>query len=119
MIRAIAAETAEEFGVKIDVNIVEGYPVLVNDTKLTEKAILLSSELIGENKIETFDIRMSSDDFSFYSALAPSLYFRIGMSKKGTEMRKLHTPDFDIDEEGLENGVANMSWLVINLLNEL
>jgi amidohydrolase len=116
-IREIAAETAEEFGVKIKVNIEEGYPVLVNDTDLTERAISLSSELLGEDKVETCDIRMSSDDFSFYSALAPSLYYRVGIRKKGTEMRKLHTADFDIDEEGLETGVANLSWLIYNFLN--
>ena len=116
LIRSLAAETAKEFGVKIDVIIAEGYPVLVNNPKLTEKAILLSSELLGEDKVETFDIRMSSDDFSFYAALAPSLYYRIGLSRKGAEMKKLHTADFDIDEEGLETGVANMSWLVYNFL---
>jgi metal-dependent amidase/aminoacylase/carboxypeptidase family protein len=59
---------------------------------------------------------MSSDDFSFYSALAPSLYYRIGIRSKDTEMLKLHTADFDIDEAGLETGVANLSWLVYNFL---
>jgi len=116
-IREIAAETAEEFGVNIKVNIEEGYPVLVNDIDLTERAISLSSELLGADKVETYDIRMSSDDFSFYSALAPSLYYRVGIRKKGTEMRKLHTADFDIDEEGLETGVTNLSWLIYNFLN--
>ena len=116
LVRQISAETEEEFGVKIDVNIAEGYPVLFNDEHLTSKAIELSAELLGKDKIETYDIRMSSDDFSFYSALAPSLYYRIGILKKGTEMLKLHTADFDIDEDGLETGVANLSWLVYNFL---
>jgi len=116
LIRSVSAETALEFGVKIDVNIAEGYPVLFNDENLTSKAIKFSEELLGKNKIETYDIRMSSDDFSFYSALAPSLYYRIGIRKKNTEMLKLHTSDFDIDEDGLETGVANLSWLVYNFL---
>jgi metal-dependent amidase/aminoacylase/carboxypeptidase family protein len=63
-----------------------------------------------------FENRMSSDDFSFYSALAPSLYYRVGIRKKNTEMLKLHTAEFDIDEDGLETGVANLSWLVLNFL---
>jgi metal-dependent amidase/aminoacylase/carboxypeptidase family protein len=116
LVRQISSETEEEFGVKIDVNIAEGYPVLFNDEHLTLKAIEFSSELLGEGKIETYDIRMSSDDFSFYSALAPSLYYRIGIMKKGSEMLKLHTADFDIDEDGLETGVANLTWLVYNFL---
>jgi amidohydrolase len=116
LVRQISAETEAEFGVKIDVNITEGYPVLFNDETLTSKAIDFSAELLGKEKIETYDIRMSSDDFSFYSALAPSLYFRVGIMKKGTEMLKLHTADFDIDEDGMETGVANLSWLVYNFL---
>lgn len=116
LVRQISAETEAEFGVKIDVNIAEGYPVLFNDETLTSKAIGFSAELLGKEKIETYDIRMSSDDFSFYSALAPSLYFRVGIMKKGTEMLKLHTADFDIDEDGMETGVANLSWLVYNFL---
>jgi amidohydrolase len=116
LVRLIAGETAKEFGVEIDVNIAEGYPVLHNDEKLTADAISYSEELLGKDKIEAYDIRMSSDDFSFYSALAPSLYYRIGIRKKDTEMLKLHTSDFDIDEDGLETGVANLSWLVYNFL---
>jgi amidohydrolase len=116
LIRSLSAETAMEFGVIIDVNIAEGYPVLFNDENLTSKAIEFSEVLLGKDKIETYDIRMSSDDFSFYSALAPSLYYRIGIRKKDTEMLKLHTSDFDIDEDGLETGVANLSWLVYNFL---
>jgi amidohydrolase len=116
LVRQISAETGKEFGVDIDVKIAEGYPVLYNDEKLTSEAMSYSEELLGKSKIETFDVRMSSDDFSFYSALAPSLYYRIGIRKKDTEMLKLHTSDFDIDEDGLETGVANLSWLVYNFL---
>jgi amidohydrolase len=116
LIRSLSAETAKEFGVVIDVNIAEGYPVLFNDENLTSKAIEFSEVLLGKDKIETIDFRMSSDDFSFYSTLAPSLYYRIGIRKKDTEMLKLHTSDFDIDEDGLETGVANLSWLVYNFL---
>lgn len=116
LVKSVADETAREYGVKIDVNIAEGYPVLINDQDLTLKARVLSEELLGQDKIETYDIRMSSDDFSFYSALAPSLYYRVGIRKKNSEMRKLHTADFDIDENGLETGVANLSWLVYNFL---
>jgi len=116
LVRSVSAETENEFGVKIDVNIVEGYPVLFNDENLTSRAIEYSKVLLGQDKIETYDIRMSSDDFSFYSALAPSIYYRVGIRKKDSEMLKLHTSDFDIDEDGMETGVANLSWLVYNFL---
>ena len=118
LIRLVADIAAREFSVRVNVNISQGYPVLVNNEKLTQRAIELSSELLGKENIETYDIRMSSDDFSFYSGIAPSLYYRVGIRKKNSEMKKLHTPDFDIDEDGMETGVANMCWLLYNFLKD-
>jgi amidohydrolase len=118
LVKVVSAETSKEFGVTIDVKIAEGYPVLSNDVSLTLKAVELSELLLGKDRIETYDVRMSSDDFSFYSSIAPSLYYRIGIRKKNTGMLKLHTSDFDIDEDGLETGVTNLTWLVYNFLLE-
>lgn len=114
MIRQISAAIAEEFKVNVEVNIVHGYPVLVNDENLTRRAIELSSGMFGSEKVELFDLRMSSEDFAFFTEKFPSLYFRVGIRRKGEEMKMLHSPDFDIDEEGLATGVANMSWLAYN-----
>jgi amidohydrolase len=118
LISEISANTAKEFNVGITVNIVKGYPVLVNDEKLTESAINLSSELLGKDKVELFDIRMSSEDFAFFTEVFPSLYLRVGIKKKDDKMRMLHTSMFDIDEDGMKTGVANMSWLALNFLSE-
>jgi amidohydrolase len=119
LLKETAEETANEFGVNINVRIEKGYPVLINDEALTKKAMSLTEELLGKENVRTFEARLTSDDFSFYSSLAPSLYYRTGMSSKKSdgETRKLHTADFDIDEEGLKAGVANMSWLIFNFLS--
>lgn len=114
----IASATAEEYGVKIEVTIAPGYPVLHNDETLTGKAIKYTGELLGPGMVETFGLRMSSDDFSFYRDLAPSLYYRVGTGKKDAPVKKLHTSEFDIDETALSTGMANMSWLVTMFLNE-
>lgn len=120
LIRKIASECASEYRVAIDVRIEAGYPVLVNDEQLTCRAVKLSEELLGKENVKILDTRMSSDDFSFYSALAPTLYYRTGMeqTKANGELRKLHTSEFDIDESGLKTGVANMSWLMSNFMSE-
>jgi amidohydrolase len=118
MIRYIAHAIGEEYKVRINVNIVHGYPVLVNDENLNSRAIELSSLMFGSEKVELFDLRMSSEDFAFFTEKFPSLYFRVGIRKKGEEMKMLHSPGFDIDEEGLATGVANMSWLAYNFVKE-
>jgi amidohydrolase len=118
MIKEISASVADEFRVTIDVNIVHGYPVLFNNEKLAGKAVKLSSELFGSDKTEMFDLRMSSEDFAFFTEVFPSLYFRVGIKRKGENMKMLHTPLFDIDENGLSTGMANMTWLALNFINE-
>jgi amidohydrolase len=118
MIKNISAETAKESGVEITVRIEEGYPVLVNDDILTSRAMDLSRQILGNDMVVKMDLRMSSDDFSFYSSVAPSLYFRLGIGKKGSEPGKLHSPGFDLDENGLSKGVANLSWLIYNFLSD-
>jgi amidohydrolase len=118
LIRKISSEIAKESGVTIDVRIAGGYPVLINDEKLTARAIGLSSELLGKEKVETFELRMSSEDFAFFTESFPSLYLRAGIRTSGSVMKNLHSPDFDIDEEGLVTGVANMCWLAVNFLQD-
>ena len=116
LIRKISKDIAQEFNVIIDVRIVRGYPVLINDENLTARAIELSNELLGKERIETFEPRMSSEDFAFFTEAFPSLYYRVGIRKRGETIKNLHTAEFDIDEEGLVTGVANMSWLAVNFL---
>ncbi len=113
LIADISGEIAEKYGVQISVNILKGYPVLVNDEELTGKAIKFSSELLGPENIESFGIRMSSEDFSFFTEKYPSLYFRVGIRFKGKPMRMLHSSDFDINEEAMKTGVANLTWLTL------
>jgi amidohydrolase len=117
IITDISEATAREFKVKIEVKIVKGYPVLINDEELTESAIRLSSDLLGKDNVELFDIRMGSEDFSFFAEVFPAVYFRVGIRKKGEKPGMLHSPGFDIDEEGMKTGAANMSWLAINFLS--
>lgn len=116
MIKDISAAVAAEYNVEIEVKIVHGYPVLVNDEKLAAKAIELSSGMFGRDKVELFDLRMSSEDFAFFTEKYPSLYFRVGIRKVGAAIKMLHTSGFDIDEDGLTTGVANMSWLAYNFI---
>lgn len=116
MIKKLAGETASEYGVSIDVRIADGYPVLVNNEKLTARAVELSTDLLGKDNVEQFDIRMGSEDFAFFTEVFPSLYFRTGVKKRDDRIRLLHTADFDLDEDGLATGTANICWIACNFL---
>jgi amidohydrolase len=113
IIREIASGIAAKYGVEINVNILKGYPVLVNDENLTEKAVNFSNQLLGETNVESFGLRMTSEDFSFFTEKYPALYYRVGIRAPGSQMRMLHTPEFDIDENALQTGCANLVWLAL------
>lgn len=118
MILDTAAGLASEKGVSIDVNIIEGYPVLVNNEPLTARAASLSETLLGSEKITGIPARMGSEDFSFFAERYPSLLYRMGVTRKGDTVRQLHTPAFDLDESAMTTGTATLAWLALNLISE-
>ena len=116
IIRKTAADIARKRDVRIDVNIVEGYPVLVNNEALTNRAGELSRQLLGDERVKEVPVRMSSEDFSFFAEKYPSFLFRLGITPDGEKMRPAHTPFFDLDESSMEKGTATMAWLALNLI---
>lgn len=117
MIHDIAAGLASEKGVIIDVNIVDGYPVLVNNETLTARAATLSEMLLGQEKVTAIPARMGSEDFSFFAERYPSLLYRLGVTRKGDTVRQLHTASFDLDESAMAIGAATMAWLALKLIS--
>lgn len=117
IIRSRCSEFSDQYKVKVEAEIVHGFPVLENHEKLTSEAIRLSGELLGKDSVVELPLRMSSEDFALYSKVAPSLFYRVGINKPGTNKRSLHSPEFDLDEEAMVTGIANMSWLAFNFLD--
>ena len=119
MVASISNDIAKKYKVEIHVNMERGYPTLVNDEHLTKQAIKYSAELLGEENIESYGLRMSSEDFSFFTEKYRSLYYRVGIKFKEKPMRMLHSADFDINEEAMKTGVANLAWLTLNFFSEM
>jgi len=109
----------EGLGGQCEIEIRNGYPYLLNDEALTTRARNLSVEYLGEENVLEQDIWMASEDFAYYSQLAPSMFYLLGVQNKEKGINSgLHTPTFDIDERALETGAGLMAWLAINELKE-
>lgn len=116
-IRQIAEKTAEAHGATCEVRIVHGYPSLLNDKDVTERAMKHAAELLGQEMVKEIEPRMTAEDFAYYSRIVPACFYRIGI--RNTEKNitaNLHTPDFDVDEESLLTGPSLMAWLAIREL---
>lgn len=117
-IEQIARLTAEAAGTTAEVNIVEGYPTLFNHPETTNKVMQWAREAIGELHVVDMNKRMTTDDFAVFSQLFPSVYMRLGThNPHWNEKRSLHAANFDIDERTMYNGVAVMTWSIVNLLH--
>lgn len=116
-IEEILRATASAYGVGVDVNIDTGYPCVVNNEGLTRTAAGLTGAMFGEGSVVNLELRPTAEDFGFYTQVYPSLFYRFGVG--GTQVTgdvgKLHTSQFDPDEEALYYAVAGLLNLAFNI----
>ncbi len=117
-IKRMAIGIAESMGGTCDVFIDSGYPFLVNDDKVTEDARQAAIDYLGKENVEDLEMRMTAEDFAYFSQLVPSCFYRLGTAneKRGIT-HNLHTSKFDIDESSLETGAGLMAYLTIRALS--
>jgi len=115
-IEQLAVKAAAEYGCKCEVNILLGYPVLVNDKLVTSIAKNAAAEVLGEAAAIDVLQRMGSEDFAFYTHHVPACFFRLGVGNAAKGITAaIHTSTFNIDEDALKYSVASMSWMAIRL----
>lgn len=117
-IRRIAQASCMQDNVEVDVEIRKGYPFLVNDEALTLRAKAAAIELLGEENVIDLDLRMTAEDFAYYSQHMPACFYRLGtQASTGEFSSPVHTSTFNIDENALLTGTALMAWLALAELN--
>ncbi len=116
--KRIAEDIAITMGGKCDFRIEHGYPFLVNDEVVTNRARVAAEEYLGKENVEELPMRMTAEDFAFYSQEIPSCFYRLGTGNKSKGITSgVHTSTFDIDEDALKIGPGLMAWMTINELN--
>ncbi|MFC2080186.1 M20 family metallopeptidase [Bacteroidota bacterium] len=118
LIKEIAGGIAKKMGGTIDLEVRNGYPVLKNDPGLTQTSKEFAINLLGKDHVIDMDIRMTAEDFAWYSQAYPSMMYRLGVkSVNSKELFPLHTSRFIADEKALQTGMKTMAWLAISLTN--
>lgn len=105
---------AVSLGGKATVRISKGYPYLENNPEITKALKTKAIELLGKEQVEDLPIRMTSEDFAFYSQQKPVCFLRLGVrnEEKGI-IYGVHHPKFDIDPTSLLVGMRVISMAVI------
>jgi len=118
-ITRMASLTAEGMGGSCEVKIKHGYPVLENHVQFTQKAIQYSRQLLGDDKVLDMDLRMTSDDFAYFSQHFPAIFYRFGTTDYAEKfISPVHSATFMADEKALQTAMSNLAWLTVSFLNE-
>ena len=116
-IKRIITETCLAYGCTAEIIMPDGYPCVINDAEVTNNATIYAKEWLGEENIKTLEMRMTSEDFAFFTQKYPSTFYRFGVKgESNSNTGGLHTSTFQIDENALEIGVGGLVWLALNFL---
>lgn len=77
-----------------------GDPLVFNDPAMVERFRKLVIQLEGVDKYVQRPPTSGSDDFGYYSACVPSIYFWFGSREPGNEAG-VHTPTFGVSDNAL------------------
>lgn len=114
-IKSIVEGICQAHGGSAEVRIEKGYPCLVNEPTLTTKLQEAAIEYLGSENVIDLPIRMTSEDFAFYSQKIPACFYRLGTGNpsRPETCHPVHTSRFDIDEESLKVGAGLMAWFAL------
>jgi amidohydrolase len=120
-IRRVAGNVAEGLGVTAEVQIPMSmaYPVTYNDEKLTAAMVPALHAAAGADKVHLLRAQTGAEDFSFIADKVPSLYIEVGgrpANVKEEEAADHHTPDFFIDDSGLDVGVRALTAMTLHYM---
>ena len=114
----IAEGIEKEYGGVLKLNVSKGYPFLRNDPDLTRFTRNVALKVIDDSFVQELDLRMTAEDFAFYSHLVPVCFFRLGVGNKVKGITyNVHHPKFDIDERSMKTGLLLFSSIALSTIN--
>ncbi|WP_114789130.1 M20 family metallopeptidase [Niabella yanshanensis] len=115
IIRTISHNLVTAMGGELDLHIDVGYPNVFNNEALTTKAKQKAIDFLGTHYVEETEIRMGAEDFGYYTQKIPGCFYRLGVMSDPANIRNVHTPTFDINENAIETGMGMMAWLAVSV----
>ncbi len=106
-------------GVEAELDIVNGYPVVVNHPETTRAMRHASVAYLGEDSVEECEPLMTAEDFSYYLQQVPGTFIQLGSGRELPEKGSgLHSPFFNPDEKAISTGMGVMSYAAWSWLDE-
>ena len=101
------------------VEVVRGYPPLVNDEQTTAFARQRAVGYLGESAVVDLDPAMWAEDFAYFALSRPSCFYNLGIRNESRGIvHSVHTARFDIDEDALRIGAGLLAWIAVGALEQ-
>lgn len=115
--KKMAEGIAESMGGSCEFNIMNGYPFLINEEKLTAATRANAEDYLGKDNVVDLDIWMAAEDFAYYSQVADSCFYRLGTRNENRGITSsVHTPTFDVEEDAFKISTGLMAYLAVKQL---
>ena len=106
------------YGVTAEIDAKDGFPMVVNDPGTTGTMRLVAEELVGKDHVVDLEMRMTAEDFGFYTQRFPAVFYRLGVGFSHREADRLHSSTFIANEEAISHGIALMVAGAFRFLKE-
>lgn len=104
VVREAVEKVAAPYGVRAEVEYVQGVPPVVNDETCAELATAAVEKVLGADGVGRADQSSGGEDFAWYTEEIPGVYLRLGVWDGTSEETDLHHPGFVLDEAALPIG---------------
>ncbi len=120
-IRRIATNVAESMGAAAEVTIglTTMYPVTYNNADLVASMVPVLQSVAGKDNVHQARPVTGAEDYSFIADKVPSFYIGLGgrpANVSEADASVHHTPDFFIDDSGLDLGVKALTAMTLHYM---
>ena len=114
----MAQDIAKAYGGSATIEWQNNTIVTYNDPELTTQMLPTLQRIAGEKNVVLTKATTGGEDFSYYSDEVPCFFFFLGGMTPGNKIPyPHHTPDFQIDDDGMLLGLKTMSQIALDYLN--
>jgi amidohydrolase len=115
-----ACRVVEALGGRFELEIIEGYPPLINAPEAATTMADAMTQLMGADHVHTGKPGMGAEDFSYMAQAAPGCMVRLGVHDPawGDSYYPVHRADFRLDEAALPIGAAALATAAVEWMRK-
>lgn len=113
-LRRIVEQTAQAHGGRAEARFQQGYPPLVNDSRMVALIESAACDLCGRERVMIDEVpSMGVEDFAYYAERVPAAMFRLGIRPAHlSDYPHLHSPNFRFNDAALPIGIRMFCEIV-------